>query len=47
MGYKATNAPAGLVNNVKVKCSKCGASLFVNPNNSKGGWQCPQCGARH
>ncbi len=49
MGYKATTGPGGLVNNVKVRCSKCGATLYVNPNAAKasGGWSCPQCGKRH
>lgn len=41
--YKATTKPTGLVNNVKVKCSKCGANLFVNPSYASGGWQCPAC----
>jgi rubrerythrin len=45
--YKATTKPTGLVNNVKVKCRKCGANLFVNPNYSKGGWQCPACNRQH
>jgi DNA-directed RNA polymerase subunit RPC12/RpoP len=45
--YKATTKPTGLVNNVKVKCSKCGANLFVNPNYSKGGWRCPACNKQH
>jgi DNA-directed RNA polymerase subunit RPC12/RpoP len=45
--YKATTKPTGLVNNVKVKCSQCGANLFVNPNYSGGGWQCPACNKQH
>jgi DNA-directed RNA polymerase subunit RPC12/RpoP len=49
MGYKAGTSAHGLVNNVKVRCSKCGATLFVNPNAAKsgGGWECPHCGKRH
>jgi DNA-directed RNA polymerase subunit RPC12/RpoP len=49
MGYKATKSATGFVNNVKVKCSKCGANLYVNPNSAKaaGGWTCPHCGTRH
>lgn len=47
MAYKATTKPTGLVNNVKVRCSQCGATLFVNPNYSKSGWQCPHCSKQH
>lgn len=45
--YKATSSPSGFVNNVKVCCSQCGASLYVNPNQSRSGWECPRCGKRH
>jgi transposase len=49
MGYKAGTQPSGLVNNVKVRCSKCGATLYVHPDSAKsgGGWECPHCGKRH
>jgi hypothetical protein len=49
MGYKATTQPTGLVNNVKVRCSTCGANLYVNPNSAKsgGGWECPHCRKCH
>jgi hypothetical protein len=47
--YKATTSPSGSVNNIKVTCSGCKASLCVNPNyaSSSGGWECPHCGKRH
>jgi hypothetical protein len=47
--YIATEKPSGWVNPVKVKCSGCGANLFVNPNMVKtmSGWECPHCHKRH
>jgi DNA-directed RNA polymerase subunit RPC12/RpoP len=49
MAYKATTNPTGLVNNIKVKCSKCSATLYVHPNHASasGGWECPHCKTRH
>jgi hypothetical protein len=49
MGYKAGSKPTGLVNNAKVRCSQCGATLYVNPNSAKssGGWTCPLCDKKH
>jgi hypothetical protein len=31
MAHKAGSKPTGLVNNAKVRCSQCGATLYVNP----------------
>jgi DNA-directed RNA polymerase subunit RPC12/RpoP len=47
--YKATEKPAGWVNNVEVKCSKCAARVYVvkTKAGAMGGWECPRCGARH
>jgi transposase-like protein len=47
--YTATTSPSGSVNNVKVKCNGCSASLYVNPNyaSASGGWECPHCKKRH
>jgi DNA-directed RNA polymerase subunit RPC12/RpoP len=47
--YTATTSPSGSVNNIKVKCSACSASLYVNPNyaSASGGWECPHCKKRH
>lgn len=47
--YRATAKPSGMVNNIRVRCSRCSAQLFVNPNHAKssGGWQCPHCNQRH
>ena len=47
--YKATPRPAGMVNNQPVRCSKCGASLYVDPSKVRtmSGWECPHCGAKH
>ena len=47
--YKATPRPAGMVNNVEVRCSGCGANLYVDPSKAKNtsGWECPHCGKRH
>jgi ribosomal protein S27E len=49
MGYTATKSPTGSVNNIKVKCTKCSATLYVNPNYARAssGWQCPTCGTQH
>ena len=47
--YTATTSPSGAVNNIKVKCSKCAATLYVHPSyaSASGGWQCPHCKTRH
>jgi DNA-directed RNA polymerase subunit RPC12/RpoP len=47
--YKATGSPTGSVNNIKVRCSKCSATLYVHPNRASagGGWECPHCKTRH
>jgi DNA-directed RNA polymerase subunit RPC12/RpoP len=49
VAYNATITLSGLVNNIKVRCSKCGATLYVNPDSTKsgGGWRCPHCKTRH
>jgi transposase-like protein len=50
MAATATTKPTGMVNNVKVTCSGCGArELYVNPIESQrqGGWKCPHCGKTH
>jgi DNA-directed RNA polymerase subunit RPC12/RpoP len=47
--YQAKTKPEGLVNNIKVRCSGCSATLYVHPDHARsaGGWQCPHCGKRH
>ncbi len=35
MAFKATTSPTGWVNNIKVKCSKCGARLYVHPDRAR------------
>lgn len=49
MPAKATTSPSGWTNNQEVRCSGCGAKLYVNLNHarSQGGWECPLCGKRH
>jgi transposase-like protein len=49
MAYTATTSPTGSVNNIKVKCSACSATLYVHPNHARasGGWKCPNCGKQH
>jgi hypothetical protein len=47
--YIATEKPSGWVNPVQVKCSACGANLYVDPSKVKtmSGWECPHCHKRH
>ena len=47
--YKATTSPSGWTNNTKVRCSGCGATLYVRAEDVKkhSGWECPHCGKRH
>lgn len=47
--YKATMSPEGWVNNIKVKCTRCSANLYIHPGKARsaGGWECPACGKRH
>jgi DNA-directed RNA polymerase subunit RPC12/RpoP len=47
--YQAKTKPEGLVNNIKVKCSQCSATLYVHPDYARnaGGWECPHCRKRH
>ena len=49
MVYVATTSPSGWTNNTEVRCSGCGAKLYVRPNDAQkmGGWECPQCHKRH
>jgi DNA-directed RNA polymerase subunit RPC12/RpoP len=46
--YKAMTEPKGWTNPVKVRCSQCHATLYVNQTEAKrsGGWECPLCGKR-
>jgi DNA-directed RNA polymerase subunit RPC12/RpoP len=47
--YKAQTTHHGAVNNIKVKCTKCGTNLLICPPNVRaaGGWECPACGKKH
>jgi hypothetical protein len=49
VAYKGTDKPAGAVNNVQVKCDKCGTSNYVigSKVKSSGGWECRSCGHVH
>jgi hypothetical protein len=47
--YQAKTSATGLVNNIKVKCRKCAATLYIDPRyaTASGGWECPHCKTRH
>lgn len=48
--YKAQTSPSGMLTNpVKVTCTRCHASLYIQPSKAQasGGWECPACGKRH
>jgi hypothetical protein len=49
MGYKASSKAGGWTNPIKVRCSQCSATLFINASAARnaGGWECPHCGRKH